>query len=501
VPEARITVDPAFRVGDVDPRLYGSFVEHLGRCVYTGIYEPDHPTADPSGFRADVAALVAELRTPIIRYPGGNFVSGYRWEDGVGPRADRPTRLDLAWKSLEPNDVGTDEFCGWARRVDAEPMLAVNLGTRGVAAAADLVEYCNHPGGTYLSDLRRRNGAAEPHGVRVWCLGNELDGPWQIGHKTADEYGRLAAESAKAMRLVDPSIELVACGSSGSRMPTFGDWEATVLGHCYEYVDYVSLHSYYEERDGDRGSFLACATDMDQFIEAVVSTVDSVRAKGRHTKRVNLSYDEWNVWYMSREPERREWERAPRLLENVYTVVDAVVVGNLLISLLRHADRVRIGCLAQLVNVIAPIVTEPGGRAWRQPTYHPFALTSRYGRGTVLRIMVDGPCYDTRAYGTVPLVDAVAVAGEDEVTLFAVNRDQRETVALDVDLRAYPGLRSAEHTVLGGDPAANNTADAPDTVTPRTLDPVAISGGRLRTGLPPLSWNMLRLSRLALTKR
>jgi alpha-L-arabinofuranosidase len=494
VPEARVTVDPAFRVGDVDPRLYGSFVEHLGRCVYTGIYEPEHETADPSGFRADVAALVTELHTPIIRYPGGNFVSGYRWEDGVGPREQRPTRLDLAWKSLEPNEVGTDEFCAWARRVDAEPMLAVNLGTRGVAAAADLVEYCNHPGGTYLSDLRRRNGVAEPHGVRVWCLGNELDGPWQIGHKTADEYGRLAAESAKAMRLVDPSIELVGCGSSGSQMPTFGDWEATVLGHCYEYVDYVSLHSYYEERDGDRGNFLACATDMDRFIEAVVSTVDSVRAKGRHTKRVNLSYDEWNVWYMSREPERLDWERAPRLLENVYTLVDAVVVGNLLISLLRHADRVRIGCLAQLVNVIAPIVTEPGGRAWRQPTFYPFALTSRYGRGTVLRAVVDGPCYDTPVYGTVPLVDAVAVAADDEVTLFAVNRDQRDTVSLDVDLRAYPGMRTAEHTFLGGgEPTATNTADAPGTVTPRTLDPIAVSGGRLRTGLPPLSWNMLRL--------
>lgn len=279
--EARITVDPAFRVGPVDPRVYGSFVEHLGRCVYTGIYEPEHPTADRHGFREDVADLTRELGVPIIRYPGGNFVSGYRWEDGIGPVEQRPVRLDLAWRSIEPNEVGTDEFCAWTRRVGSAPMLAVNLGTRGPDAAAELVEYCNHPGGTYWSDQRVKNGAAEPHDVRVWCLGNEMDGYWQIGHKTAAEYGRVAAETAKAMRLVDPAIELVACGSSGASMPTFGAWEATVLGHCYEYVDYVSLHSYYTVHDQDRASFLACAAGMDDFIDAVVATVDHVRAKGR----------------------------------------------------------------------------------------------------------------------------------------------------------------------------------------------------------------------------
>ncbi|MBO0867432.1 MAG: alpha-N-arabinofuranosidase [Micromonosporaceae bacterium] len=495
MPEARITIDPAFQIGEVDPRLFGSFVEHLGRCVYTGIYEPDHPTADKSGFRGDVAALVAELDTPIIRYPGGNFVSGYRWEDGVGSRDQRPQRLDLAWKSLESNQVGTDDFCGWARGVGSEPMLAVNLGTRGVEAAASLVEYCNHPFGTYWSDLRRRNGAADPHGVRVWCLGNEMDGPWQIGHKTADEYGRLATEAAKAMRLVDPSIELVACGSSGPQMSTFGDWEATVLQHCYDQVDYVSVHSYYEERDGDRGSFLACATQMDRFIEAVVSTVDFVRAKGRYPKRVDLSFDEWNVWYHSREPERDRWDRAPRLLENSYSVVDAVVVGNLMISLLRHADRVRIGCIAQLVNVIAPILTEPGGPAWRQTSFYPFALTSRHGRGTALRIVQDGPSYETADFGRVPVVDAAAVAGGGgEVTIFAVNRDQHSTVPLDVDLRGYPALRVAGHTSLGGtDPEATNTLSAQQRVVPRGHDPIAVSDGHLRTELPPLSWNMLRV--------
>jgi alpha-N-arabinofuranosidase len=497
VPAARLVVDPAFRVGEVDPRLYGSFVEHLGRCVYTGIYEPGHETADQYGFREDVADLTRELGVPILRYPGGNFVSGYRWEDGIGPKDQRPTRLDLAWRSIETNEVGTDEFCRWTRQVGSEPMLAVNLGTRGADAAARLVEYCNHPGGTYWSDLRRKNGAADPHDVRVWCLGNEMDGDWQIGHKTADEYGRLAAETAKAMRLVDPTIELVACGSSNSRMPTFGSWEATVLEHCYDYVDYISLHSYYQERKGDKASFLACAIDMDNFIEAIVSTADHVRATGRHKKRINLSFDEWNVWYQVGTEADHDWEHAPRLVEDEYNLTDAVVVGNLLISLLRHADRVNMACLAQLVNAIGAIRSEPGGTAWRQTIFHPFALTSKYGRGTVLRTAATGPTYETSWFGDVPVLDSVAVESPDgtELTVFAVNRDQRERLPLTVDLRGYPGLTRANHTYVGGDdPQVTNTAGSPDRVGPRQAEPSTVEDGMLKIVLPRLSWNMVRVA-------
>jgi alpha-N-arabinofuranosidase len=496
VSEARITVDPAFRVGRVDPRVYGSFVEHLGRCVYTGIYEPDHPTADEYGFRKDVADLTRELGVPIIRYPGGNFVSGYRWEDGIGPVEERPTRLDLAWRSTEPNAVGTDEFCAWTRRVGSEPMLAVNLGTRGPEAAARLVEYCNHPAGTYWSDLRVKNGAAGPHDVRVWCLGNEMDGDWQIGHKTAGEYGRIAAETAKAMRLVDPAIELVACGSSSAAMPSFGDWEATVLAHCYDHVDYVSLHSYYTERENDRASFLACATDMDSFIEAVISTADHVRAKGRHSKRINLSFDEWNVWHTLGQKAEGDWERAPRLIEDVYNLTDAVVVGNLLISLLRHADRVHMACQAQLVNAIGAIRSEPGGPAWRQTIFHPFALTGRHGRGTVLHTPIAAPDYDTSAFGTVPKADAVAVLSDssDELTVFTVNRDQHEPLPVTIDVRSLPELRLAHHIYIGDDePSAVNTQEAPDRIAPRAAADIPVDGGVLRMVLPPLSWNMLRI--------
>ncbi|WP_433305021.1 alpha-N-arabinofuranosidase [Actinoplanes sp. CA-030573] len=496
---ASIAVDPALRLSAVDPRLYGSFVEHLGRCVYTGIYEPGHPRADEAGFRQDVAELVRELGVPLVRYPGGNFVSAYQWEDGIGPREQRPRRLDLAWRSIETNQVGVDDFLHWCQEVGSAPMMAVNLGTRGLDAARDLVEYCNHPSGTYWSDRRRANGSPEPHGVRLWCLGNEMDGPWQIGHKTAYEYARLAAETAKAMRRVDPAIELSACGSSYRQMPTFGDWEATVLAETYDLVDYVSLHSYYEPDGDDRDSFLARAVDLGHFIDAVVATCDHVRAKNGHRKHINLAVDEWNVWYQSRfaGEESLDWAEAPRLIEDTYSVTDAVVVGDLLITLLRHADRVKIGCLAQLVNVIAPIRSEPGGPAWRQATFHPFALTSRHGRGTVLRTDAVAPTHETAAQGEVPVLSAVALRDEEsgEVTLFAVNRDQRQALTLDLDLRACPGLTIGKHTaVYDSDPDAANTAERPDRVAPRPLEDLKVDGGRATATLPPRSWSMIRLT-------
>ena len=230
MPSAKLVLDAAFALAPVPRRLFGSFVEHMGRCVYTGIYEPDHASADEDGLRTDVLELTREIGPTVVRYPGGNFVSNYRWEDGVGPREQRPTRLDLAWHSVETNQFGLHDFMAWAGKVGTEPMMAVNLGTRGLQDACDLLEYTNHPGGTYWSDRRIANGATDPFGVKLWCLGNEMDGPWQVGHKTAAEYGRLANETGKAMRLIDSEIELVACGSSNSAMPTFGAWESDGAG-------------------------------------------------------------------------------------------------------------------------------------------------------------------------------------------------------------------------------------------------------------------------------
>ncbi|GAA3447838.1 alpha-N-arabinofuranosidase [Planomonospora venezuelensis] len=493
---ASFTLDPAFSVGTVDPRLFGSFVEHLGRCVYTGVHEPGHPAADEHGFRRDVLDLVRELGVTVVRYPGGNFVSGHRWEDGVGPV--RKARLEPAWRSVESNEFGLGEFAAWARAAGIEPMMAVNLGTRGVQEACDLLEYANHPGGTHLSDLRAEHGAAEPYGIRLWCLGNEMDGSWQIGHRPAADYGKLAAATARAMRMIDPGLELVACGSSHHGMPTFGAWEEEVLSAAYDDVDHVSLHAYYREEDDDPAGFLASGSAMEAFIEDVVATCDHVRAKLKRRKRITLSFDEWNVWYMRpMEEEARPWERAPRLLENTYSLTDAVAVGGMLIALLRHADRVKIACQAQLVNVIAPIMTEPGGPAWRQTIFHPFAQASRYGRGEVLRVEPVSPVVETAAHGETPLLHATAVRdGEGTVTVFAVNRALDGPMELTADVRALSdGLRVLSHEVLADDDRhAKNTRENPDRVRPRpAADGTAVDGGRLRAVLPPLSWNVIRL--------
>jgi alpha-N-arabinofuranosidase len=501
MPDARITLDPTAVVSPVHRRTFGGFVEHLGRSVYTGIHDPGHPTADEDGFRGDVIDLVRELGITTVRYPGGNFVSGYRWEDGIGPVEQRPVRLDLAWHSTEPNTVGVDEFLRWCRKVGVEPMMAVNLGTRGVQEAVDLLEYCNVPGGTHLSDLRRSYGTDEPHAIRMWCLGNEMDGPWQIGHKTPLEYGRLAAETARAMRMVDPGLELVACGSSGPSMPTFGEWERTVLTEAYDAVDYVSAHAYYWEEDGDLASFLASAVNMDGFIDDIVRTADAVQRERGDDKQIHISFDEWNVWYLhatASEPPKDSWPVAPPLLEDHYGVADAVVVGNLLISLLRHSDRVRAASLAQLVNVIAPIMTEPGGRVWRQTTFHPFALTARHAVGNVLSVPTTAPQLTTAKHGDVPLVDAVATHDPDsgDVAVFVVNRSLDAPTTLEMDVRAFDGLRLLEATTLANpDPYVRSTADDDASLAPAPNATARIEDGTVQVDLPPVSWSMLRLGR------
>ncbi len=502
MPSAHLTIDPQFSIGDVNRRLFGSFVEHLGRCVYDGIYEPGHPSADANGFREDVLELVRELGISTVRYPGGNFVSGFKWEDAVGPRELRPSRLDLAWHSTESNEIGLDEFATWTEKAGSELMYAVNLGTRGVQEALDVLEYSNIRSGTALSDARVANGHTAPHGVKMWCLGNEMDGPWQLGHRSAEDYGKLASQTAKAMRQLDDSLELVVCGSSSAQMDTFGSWEHTVLEHTYDDVDYISCHAYYEEKDGDVGSFLASAVNMDHFIEAVVATADSVKAQLRSSKTINISFDEWNVWYTARYHEVEKitdiesWPTAPRLLEDRYSVLDAVVVGSLLISLLKHADRVTSASLAQLVNVIAPIMTEPGGPAWRQTTFFPFAVTSRLARGRALTVKLTSDTYDTELYGEASLVDAVATHDETDgrTSVFLVNRSQTERTTVTIDVTALGEVSILETQLLADDDiAAANTLENPDRVGLTENSTARIADGVLTVSLPPISWTALSL--------
>ncbi len=493
---AKIILDRDYIVDRVDPRIYGSFVEHLGRCVYGGIYEPGHPAADEKGYRADVMELVRALNVPVVRYPGGNFVSGFRWEDSVGPVEERPARLDLAWMTTEPNSFGMQEFIDWCRQAGSSAMYSINLGTRGVQEAQDVVEYANHRSGTYWSDLRRKHGAEEPYDIRLWCLGNEMDGPWQTGHKTAREYGKLANEAGKVMKWVDPGIELVACGSSSSQMPTFGSWEREVLEECYNTVDYISLHRYYGNPTNDTPGFLARSMDMDDFIKSVAAICDSVKAQKHSKKQINLSFDEWNVWYHSNQQDsdihRREpWGTGLHLLEDVYNFEDALLVGSMLMTLIRNADRVKIACMAQLVNVIAPIMTENGGAAWAQTIFYPYLHASNFGRGTALKTIVQSPTYDCSDFSGVPYIDAAATMDDDGgVTVFCVNRHMTEDFALNLDLRSFGNVTLVEHIVMHHDDVkAVNTAEAPYTVAPTT---VPVEAGPAT--IPALSWNVLRFA-------
>lgn len=503
--KAKLTYSKSFRIGSIDPKIYGSFVEHLGRCVYGGIYEPGHPSADEDGFRQDVLELVRELGTPIVRYPGGNFVSGYNWEDGTGPKEQRPRRAELAWHTIETNEVGIDEFAKWAKKAGVEIMEAVNLGTRGPDDARRLVEYCNFPGGTELSERRIRNGHLKPFNIKTWCLGNEMDGPWQIGAKTADEYGRAATEAAKVMRELDPDIKLVACGSSNSGMPTFGKWEATVLGHAYDLVDYVSLHSYYGNRDGDIPKFLASSLNMDSFIKTVVSICDYVAATKRSSKKMMLSFDEWNVWFHSNDADTQipRWTIAPPQLEDKYDFADALVVGTLLTTLMNNCDRVKMACIAQLVNVIAPIMTREGGGAWRQTIFYPFSLSSRYGRGDTLRPALDCPSYTVEnptPFGTVettevPYLETAGVLNEEkgELTVFVTNRSMDESADLTLKLEGFDAVL-AEHILLQSDRFdAVNTEEHPDAVAPSSTAPnAATRNGEIAVAIEPHSYNVLR---------
>jgi len=496
-------------IGTTDRRLFGAFAEHLGRSIYGGIYEPGHPTADASGFRGDVLALVRELGPTILRYPGGNFVSGYNWEDGVGAAEQRPRRLDLAWMSTETNRFGTNEFIDWCRAADIEPMLAVNLGTRAGDAARTLVEYCNHPAGTALSDLRRNHGWEKPHAVKFWCLGNEMDGPWQMEAKTAAQYGRIAVEAAKLMKRVDPSIELAACGSSGRTMPTFGAWEDTVLEHTFDHVEFISLHTYLNNYAGDTPAFLASPDLMDSFIDEVVAIADAVAARRNSRKRIMLSFDEWNVWYRTRRNGEQRmkpgWPEAPDILEEIYTMEDALAFGGACIALLNHADRVKVGCLAQLVNAIAPIMTETGGPAWRQTIFWPFAQWSHHGHGRVLRAEVDSPTYDATYFDprglrdlyfplTAPLLKLAAVENAQSLTLFAVNRSLDEPCPLEVSAAGFGTLQVREVMQLRhADMQATNTRQEPDRVRPEPLNDVRVEGEGVSATLSPASWTMLRL--------
>jgi alpha-N-arabinofuranosidase len=509
----RVVIDSGRQISAISPHLFGSFLEQLGRAIYEGIYEPGSKFADANGFRTDVMKEIHDMGVPLVRYPGGNFVSGYHWLDGVGPKKSRPTVLDRAWNTLETNQFGTNEFITWARQVGTEPLFGLNFGTGTAEDAAALVEYCNHPKGTKWSELRRSHGYEQPHAVKFWCVGNEMDGPWQIGHLPAREYGLKATDAARQMRAIDPSIKLIACGSSGPFMPTYIDWDRTVLEECYDVVDGISLHRYWgnsDETGGDSTKYLSMNLAMDRQIEEIVAVCDTVRARNRSGKQLFLSFDEWNVWYRARGGDFADGhgKPAPHLLEEPYNLEDALLVGGLANSLIRHSDRVKVACLAQLVNVIAPITTNEDG-ILRQTIFYPYAWALKYAHGTALSLAPEGPTYPVTAlgrpiesfglpipgFGDVPYLDVTVTldAAKKTATVFVLNRDLEKP--RDLELRWHdltPTSVTAFETLTGPDLKALNTFAEPKKVVPQSLEKPKV-GSTMTVQLPPRSYSVLCL--------
>ena len=507
--KVRIIAHKDYVISKIDKRIYGSFLEHLGRAVYEGVYEPEHPEADENGFRKDVMKLVADLNMPAVRYPGGNSVSAFNWEDSIGPKEERPTRLDLAWKSKETNEFGLNEFILWCKKVNTEPIYAINLGTKGVDSARNVIEYCNHPSGSYWSDLRIKHGFKDPHNIKMWCLGNEMDGEWQVGHKTAQEYGKLAHESAKAMRLFDKNIELVACGSSSDTMSTFPEWEREVLDITYDSVDYISMHKYWsnsEKREVEKQStttFLSNSIGLQKYITDVESTINFIKSKKRSKKDVKISFDEYQPWYHSMDllidhqnSDLKDWPKAYPILEEKYNLLDCLLVGTVINTFINNSHIVKIACMAQLVNVIPAISTVKNGISWRQSVYYPLYFASLYGRGESLQLKIDSPKYSSDIADDVTYIDASAVISEEEKSLsfFIVNRSEEENVNLSFDLHNLKVNKILDQQIINHENIyVSNTKDSPNEIIPKKTSIVFLQNDELSADILPLSYLFFRL--------
>ncbi len=500
--KAKIRFDRDYTVGRIDPRIRGSFVEHLGRCLYNGVYEPLHPSADELGFRGDVKELIRELGVTAIRYPGGNFVSGYDWKDGIGPQEARPVRRELAWNVLETNQVGTDEFAAYCADLGVELIMAANLGTGTPHDAGELVDYCNTPGGTALSDLRIRNGAEKPHNIKLWCLGNEMDGAWQIGALDAQTYAAKAKEAAKIIKWMDPQVATIACGTCTNELGhhSFGDWDRIVLEHAYDEIDYLSLHRYFNyhpdkqlfyKMDDDITDIPYFFRDLHDFIHTVTSACDFVKGKLRKEKDIHISFDEWGVITQTAATpggQEQNYHHAS------FSQLDAVISGGILCTFINHADRVKIACQSLLVNEGGMISTCPGGKAIRQATFYPFRDVSRYAAGTALRGMTDMPVAKTNHHGTQETLVTCAAHDADSGVLCVMiaNVDLENDCEVQLSLTGFGGLQPVSMTTLyTDDPNAVNTFSDEGRVRPRSVDLAAPRDGELTIRVKKHSWNTL----------
>lgn len=528
--KASMTLHPSYRIGSISPRLFGAFLEPIGSMVNGSMYNPKHPTADTLGLRQDFIQGLREAGLSCVRLPGGNFVSGWNWKDSIGPRAQRKTRLDLAWHQFIPNDVGHDEYLQWAERVGAEPLYTINLGTGSLNDATDLVEYTNFQEGTYWSDLRAQYGHKRPYGVKVWYLGNEMDGPWQVAswEKNPKGYGVLAHETSKAMKFVDPTIETVACVSSSPFLSHYPDWDRQVLEQCYETVDYISMHHYHSAPVGDIPGMLAGYQAFEQYIHTEESLCDYIKTQLRSRKTMMLSLDEYGSMvrpqkkahygmngrmaatsFYTIDPEQKyvrhdpdDWssrQRPPLVGEMIRTLGTASV----LLTLLRHADRIKIGCATGGLGDLCMTNRE---HVWRGASYYPFTQLMHYTKGSSLLPVVKCETYDVEGYAIDDMnqyygfeqanyIQSAAALNEEEneMAIFVLNADCEDAQELTMDVRGFEGWRYAGHSTLFAQEAdAHNDYEHPNVLVPREVPGTACHNGLCTAVLPKLSWNMFR---------
>jgi alpha-N-arabinofuranosidase len=513
---AKLTIAKEYIIGKTDDRLFGSFVEHMGSTVYGGIFQPDHPSSDRFGFRRDTLNALRELQLSVIRYPGGNFVSGFNWKDSIGQKNTRPKRLDIAWKALENNQFGLDEFMKWIGLLGCSAIQTINLGTGGMQSAIELLEYCNMDTDTEYAQLRKRNGRIKPYNIKTWCLGNEMDGPWQIAGKTANEYGRLALETGKIMKMMDPTVELIISGSSTSRMDTFPEWDKDILMHCYDIADYISLHhyvdrtcppqeiskkSYFRSTEKpvflDTPTYLARTLNVEQQIKDIIATCDYVKAVRRSPKTMYLCFDEWNTLSTNKytQPERTPWQIGEPIDYVPHTMEDALVAASIMMAILRHADRVKIACQSLLVNTGGLVFTSRDGGLTRNTLFYPFLHLSLYGRGVILRNNLISPVYNCEEKEGVPSLDSLTILDAENsiLNIFAVNRTSN-TIQLLIDARDFGDATEMEQIIMRNDNLrACNVIGKPETVFPSKIRQLPLGEKKPEVILSPYSWNVVRI--------
>jgi alpha-N-arabinofuranosidase len=486
--KARMKVDTERVISEIDPKIYGNFLEHLGRCIDGGVFEEKSPLSDANGFRKDVLDAAKKLNVTLLRWPGGNFSSNYHWRDGIGPRDSRPRRLEMAWRSVETNRFGTHEFMQYTELLGAQPYFCANLGNGTWDEAQQWVEYCNSKEDTAMTRLRKQNGRAEPWNVKYWGLGNEIDGPWQMGHRSAEDYGKFALEAAKLMKLTDPTIKLVAAGSSNfTGDADWTGWNRTVLQYLKRHADYLSLHTYVGNRDNDFADFMASSLLLDERTKTAEGVIRAALSEEPRSRKIYIAWDEWNVWYRAR---GEGPEKGRRILEERYNLEDALVVATFLNSFLNHAHIVKIANMAQMVNVIAPIFTNDK-ELFLQTIYYPLQMFANNSRGKALELFGECASYKTKRFDEVPYLDASAAYDNGMLVLNVVNRHPSQAIETDIEVQDKQFAGAVEVSEVNGPDikAVNDFGSTKVKAAPRSA---TAEGKKLRYSFPAHSYTMLK---------